>query len=112
MKGNKRLLGVIRLIVDPNKNDEAEFAIVVGDKWQRLGLGSEFMDFMFEIARDKGIKKIYGCVLSDNFPMIQLCEEKKFKITRGDPGEYSLEYEIFNNSKRILESEKILPIKS
>ncbi len=109
-KGNKRLLGVIRIIADPIRNKEAEFAIVVGDKWQRLGLGSEFMDFMFEIARDKGIKKIYGIVLSDNTPMIQLCEEKNFKITRGDPGEYNIEYEVFNDNKILLESGKILPI--
>ena len=107
-KGKKRLLGVIRLIANPSKDKEAEFAIVVGDKWQRLGLGSEFMDFMFEIAKDKGIKIIYGTVLSDNLPMLQLCEEKNFKITRGDPGEYNLEYEVFNNEKIILESGKVI----
>jgi acetyltransferase len=107
-KGKKRLLGVIRLIANPSKDNEAEFAIVVGDKWQRLGLGSEFMDFMFEIARDKGIKIIYGTVLSDNIPMLQLCEEKNFKITRGDPGEYNLEYEVFNSKNILLESGKIM----
>jgi len=111
-KGKKRLLGVIRLIANPSKDKEAEFAIVVGDKWQRLGLGSEFMDFMFEIARDKGIKIIYGTVLSDNQPMIQLCEEKNFKITRGDPGEYNLEYEVFNNNKILLESGKLIELDS
>ena len=56
----------------------------------------------------KGIKIIYGTVLSDNQPMLQLCEEKNFKITRGDPGEYNLEYEVFNKEKILLESGKII----
>jgi len=105
----KRFLGVIRIIVDPSKNDEVEFAIVVSDKWQRLGLGSELFDFMIEIVKDKNLKKIYGTVLRDNYPMIKLCKEKNFKITPGDPGEYNVEYEVLNNGNNIvLESGKVL----
>jgi hypothetical protein len=54
------------------------------------------MDHTIEIARDKGIKKIFGIVLKDNLPMINLMNEKKFKFSNGDPGEYIVEYEIFN----------------
>ena len=90
----RKLLGVVRLIKMPNKDDEAEFALVVSDKWQRLGLGSEFLDFMFEIGMDKGLKKIFGIVLKDNTPMISICKEKGFKFKDGDPGEYNIEYEL------------------
>jgi acetyltransferase len=109
--GRKRFIGVIRMIVDPRKNYEAEFAIVVSDKWQKLGLGSEFFNHMFEIAKDKGLEKIYGTVLSDNMPMLKLCREKNFKISYGDPGEYKIEYELFNNDKILLENGKILNTK-
>jgi acetyltransferase len=90
----KRLIGVVRIILNPGQEEEAEFALVVSDKWQRLGLGSEFLDYMFEIGKDKNLKKIYGIVLKDNQPMISICKEKNFKFTEGDPGEYKIEYEL------------------
>jgi len=90
--GKKRLIGVIRIILTPGREDEAEFALVVSDKWHRLGLGSEFLDYMFEIGKDKKLKKIYGIVLKDNIPMIKICREKNFEFTDGDPGEYKIDY--------------------
>jgi acetyltransferase len=92
--GKKRLLGVARLIQDPAHKDEAEFALVVTDEWQRQGLGSEFLDYLIEIAKDKDFSKINGVVLKDNYPMIALCREKNFQFSEGDPGEYKVEYDL------------------
>ena len=92
--GKRRLIGVTRIISIPGRDDEAEFALVVTDKWHRLGLGSEFVDYTIEIARNKGLKKLFGIVLKDNIPMITLCREKNFLITEGDPGEYKIEYDL------------------
>jgi acetyltransferase len=93
-KDKRRFLGVTRIILKPGSTDEAEYALVVTDKWQRLGLGSEFIDYTIEIAKDKGLKTLYGVVLKDNIPMLTLCQEKKFKISEGDPGEYKVEYDL------------------
>jgi acetyltransferase len=93
-KDKRRFLGVTRVILKPGSTDEAEYALVVTDKWQRLGLGSEFIDYTIEIAKDKKVKKLYGVVLKDNVPMLTLCREKNFKITEGDPGEYKVEYDL------------------
>jgi acetyltransferase len=93
-KDKRRFLGVTRVILKPGSTDEAEYALVVTDKWQRLGLGSEFIDYTIEIAKDKGVKKLYGVVLKDNVPMLTLCREKNFKISEGDPGEYKVEYDL------------------
>jgi acetyltransferase len=92
--GERKIIGVTRIIVEPSKNDEAEFALVVTDKYQRLGLGSTFLDYTFEIAKDKNVKKVKGIVLKDNIPMIKLCREKGFVFTEGDPGEYKIEYDL------------------
>jgi GNAT superfamily N-acetyltransferase len=92
--GKKRLLGVARLILDPARVDEAEFALVVTDEWQRQGLGSEFLDYLIEIAKDKNLTKVNGVVLKDNYPMIALCREKNFRFSEGDPGEYKVEYDV------------------
>ena len=91
-KLKRRILGVSRMIITPGQNEEAEYALIVSDEWQRKGLGSEFIDYTIEIARDKGLKKLTGVVLKDNIPMINLCKEKKFKIESGEPGEYKIEY--------------------
>ena len=93
-KDKRRIIGVTRIVSRPGRDDEAEFALVVSDKWHRLGLGSEFIDFTIEIAKDKKLNRLYGAVLKDNVPMITLCREKKFKVTDGDPGEYNIEYEL------------------
>lgn len=90
----RQILGVTRIIIEPSKNDEAEFALVVTDKYQRLGLGSQFLDYTFKIAKDKNVKKIKGIVLKDNIPMIKLCREKGFVFKDGDPGEYKIEYDL------------------
>ena len=93
--GKKRFVGVTRIILPPGEKDEAEFALIVADKWQRRGLGSEFLDFTIEIARKKGVKRIVGEVLKDNTPMINLCQEKQFEITRSeDPEVYRLSYDV------------------
>jgi acetyltransferase len=92
--GKKKILGVARLIVHPVQKDEAEFALVVTDEWQRQGLGSEFLDYLIEIAKDKNLAKIDGIVLKDNYPMIALCREKGFKFSEGDPGEYKVQYDL------------------
>ncbi len=92
--GKKQILGVARLIQDPVRPDEAEFAVVVTDECQRQGLGSEFLDFLIEYGRDKNLSKINGIVLKDNFPMITLCREKGFRFSDGDPGEYKIEYDL------------------
>jgi len=93
-KEKRHLLGVARLILDPVKKDEAEFALVVTDEWQRQGLGSEFLDYLIEIAKDKNLDKINGVVMKDNYPMIALCREKGFQFSEGDPGEYKVEYNL------------------
>jgi GNAT superfamily N-acetyltransferase len=114
--GKKRLLGVARLILEPARTDEAEFALVVTDEWQRQGLGSEFLDYLIEIAKDKNLIKINGVVLKDNYPMIALCREKNFRFSEGDPGEYKVEYDVLldegltdgtlESGKKISESDK------
>ena len=58
----KMMAGVVRLIAD-QYNETAEFAIVIADPWQGLGLGNKFMDYLCEIAKSKGIQRIYANIL-------------------------------------------------
>jgi len=79
----KRMIGVARIILQPGRK-EGEFAVVVGDEWQRQGLGSKLVDYIIGIGKDMGLQKIYGDILSDNVKMIKLCEKKGFRLERVD----------------------------
>ena len=77
--GKKKMAGVVRLISD-QYNENAEFAIVVADPWHGLGLGGELADYVLEIAKKRGIHKIYAYVLSNNHIMIRMFKNRGFSI--------------------------------
>jgi len=77
-EGRKKMAGVVRLITDPY-NETAEYAIVIGDPWQRQGLGTIMTRYILEIARNRGIKRVYAYLLEDNANMLDLF--LKFKFT-------------------------------
>ncbi len=81
--GIKKMVGVARLMADPY-NDNAEFAIVVADPWQKQGLGNQFTDYMLEIARERKLKKVYAHFLKNNHAMRHIFEKRGFKITPND----------------------------
>jgi acetyltransferase len=78
-KDKRRIIGVSRLILEPGRKC-GEFAVVVGDEWQGLGLGSKLVDYVIKIGKDMGLKTIGGDILSRNLKMTRLCTEKGFKI--------------------------------
>ncbi|MFW6117745.1 MAG: GNAT family N-acetyltransferase, partial [Thermoproteota archaeon] len=79
----EKMIGVGRLIIEPD-GKTGEFAIVVGDPWQGLGLGEKLTDSIIGIAEDKGLTSIYGTILADNRPMINLCRKLGFKLEKED----------------------------
>jgi acetyltransferase len=81
--GDSKIIGVVRLILDPD-GKQGEFAILVGDQWQGLGLGSKLMCSLFDIAKDMRLQRIYGYVMTDNQKMVQLCNKKGFKVENLD----------------------------
>lgn len=50
----------------------SEIAVVVGDAWQRQGLGSHLLGTLLSVAVEAGIKRIHADVLADNHAMQQL----------------------------------------
>jgi len=78
-KDIRKIIGVSRLILEPGRK-RGEFAVVVGDQWQELGLGSKLVDYVVKISNDMRLKTIGGAILSRNLKMIRLCTKKGFKI--------------------------------
>lgn len=50
----------------------AEYALVIGDDWQRRGLGQKLMRKLIEAATEQGLEYIDGLVLAENKPMLAL----------------------------------------
>ena len=82
-KDKRRIIGVVRLILEPGRR-RGEFAVVVGDQWQGLGLGSKLVDSIIEIGKDMGLKTIGADILSRNFRAIHLCTKKGFTMKSVD----------------------------
>ena len=82
------MAGVVRLIADPY-NEVAEFAIVIADPWHNLGLGNKFTDYMLDIAKSRGIQKVYANVMPDNNIMVHMFKTRGFKVTRDEDGYYA-----------------------
>jgi acetyltransferase len=79
-EGKRKMIGVVRMILDPPDFKTAEIAIVVGDPWQGHGLGSKMMDCIIEIAKDMNLESVYGLILRDNSRAIDLFKEKGFLV--------------------------------
>ena len=60
---------------------EAEFALVVSDRFQGLGLGTELLSRLLQVGRDENINRIFGDILPENIEMQRICEKLGFKMT-------------------------------
>lgn len=75
----KRLIGVGRLIADPD-HETVEYAILISDAWQNRDIGGILTDYCFEIAKHWGLKKIVAQTTSDNQRMIAVFQKRGFEI--------------------------------
>ncbi|MCK5681740.1 bifunctional acetate--CoA ligase family protein/GNAT family N-acetyltransferase [bacterium] len=79
LDGEKSSIGVNRLLYYPH-TEEYEFAIVVTDAWQHSGAGYYLMEKLIYIAKDRGIKEIFGLVIRSNSSMMNFIKKFGFEI--------------------------------
>ncbi|MHA6202916.1 N-acetyltransferase family protein [Dyella soli] len=81
------LRGVGRIYVDEAANS-AEFSVLVECGWARQGLGALLMQRLVDDCRRRGLDEIWGYVLLENRPMLQLCKELGFtrRLIPDEPG--------------------------
>ena len=73
----RQILGVGRL-TKVHGAREGEFAVIVADDYQRLGIGGELLRRVRDVAKAEQLTRITGDVLSENLDMIRLCERHGF----------------------------------
>ena len=80
------IVGVGQLVMERNCN-EAEFAMLITDDFQRRGMGTELLRQLVAIGRREHVDRIVGYILTNNTPMLSACRDLGFHIVReaGDP---------------------------
>ncbi len=78
--GARKLLGVGRLVADPD-HESVEYAVLVSDAWQDKGLGGVLTDYCLEIAKHWGLKRIVAETANDNARMLALFSNRGFTLT-------------------------------
>lgn len=71
-------LGVGRYMINPDGRT-AEFAIVVSDDCQGMGIGVKIMSTLIDTARNKGLQQLEGEVLAVNKAMLGLAKKLGFR---------------------------------
>ncbi|MGD1277778.1 MAG: bifunctional acetate--CoA ligase family protein/GNAT family N-acetyltransferase [Tepidisphaeraceae bacterium] len=68
---------------------EAEFSIVISDKWQNRGLGTRLLELMEQVARSENIERLFGLIMRQNLEMQRVAEKLGFTLT-GDVSESTI----------------------
>ncbi len=84
--GERLIIGVGRLSKIRGLN-EAEFALVISDRWQDRGLGSHLLKMLVQVAKDEKLSRISARILPDNREMQYLCKKLGFQLNHkaGEP---------------------------
>jgi acetyltransferase len=73
------IIGVGRLIKLSEAN-EAEFAIIITDQFQRKGLGAELLSRLIQVGRNEKLQRITGIILIENRGMQAVCRKLGFRV--------------------------------
>lgn len=81
--GEAEIFGVARLSKQYG-TDGAEFSLLVSDRSQGQGLGTELMRRLLQVGRDEQLHRIWGEILAENAAMQRICEKLGFRLQRVD----------------------------
>jgi acetyltransferase len=78
-EGADGFLGVVRLAADPDRA-RAEYAIAVRSDRKGHGLGLYLMRRILDYAKAAGIGAVFGEILRENRPMLEICRALGFRL--------------------------------
>ena len=80
--GEREIMGVGRLSRQGGAPDEAEFSVLVSDRFQRRGLGTTLLGKLLEVGREEGLERITADILFDNRAMQKISRRLGFTLRR------------------------------
>jgi acyl-CoA hydrolase len=92
--GGEELVAIGQYFLDP-KSQAAEIAFLVQDEWQEKGMGSILMDYLTQIAQQRGVRQFLARVLPVNKRMLTVFENSGYPVSTEFDGEaYSIRLDI------------------
>jgi N-acetylglutamate synthase-like GNAT family acetyltransferase len=79
---DQRIVGVSRYFLCGPDSQVGECAVVVGDAWQKRGLGTLLMRHLIEIARERGLERLFSLDLAENRSAQELVTRLGFRRVR------------------------------
>jgi len=77
--GSPEIIGIGRLSQIHGLN-EAEMAVLVDDRFQHQGLGTELYRRLVEVAHDEKLTRVVSTILSENREMQAICRKLGFEL--------------------------------
>jgi len=88
------VVAIAQYFLDP-QTQFAEVAFLVQDEWQQKGMGTFLLDYITQIARQRGIRRFYAKVLPTNKAMLAIFHNSGYKVnTEFDGQVYTVTYDL------------------
>ncbi len=95
----EEIVAIAQYFLEP-KTQAAEVAFLVQDEWQQKGMGTFLLDYITQIAKQRGVKKFYAKVLPINEPMLAIFHNSGYKVnTEFDGYAYDITYDLTKREK-------------
>ncbi|MBL7222400.1 MAG: GNAT family N-acetyltransferase [Candidatus Brocadiae bacterium] len=93
-EGDEEIVAIAQYFLDP-MTLTAEVAFIVHDEWQQKGMGTFLLDYITQVARQRGVKTFTATVLPANKPMLAIFHNSGYNVaTVFDGDAYTLTYDI------------------
>ena len=79
-KDDGNIIVGISSIITIQHNNITEFSVVVADAWKGKGLGGRLTEDLLDIARQRGVRKIYAKFVDKNNPVIVIFKKHGFNV--------------------------------
>ena len=90
----EEIVAIAQYYLDP-KTQSAEVAFLVQDEWQQKGMGTFLLDYITQVARQRGVKRFFAKVLPDNRPMLAVFQNSGYRVNVEFDGDvYSVAYDL------------------
>jgi acetyltransferase len=97
--GEQRAILAVARLTRLHWRDEAEFALLIRDESQRMGLGTELLRLLLDIARQERIARVVGYISSENHGMLKLAKKAGFTLHRRPDDPATIEVAISVNTQ-------------
>jgi RimJ/RimL family protein N-acetyltransferase len=88
------IVAIAQYFLEP-KTQVAEVAFIVQDEWQDMGMGSYLLNYIAEVAAQRGVKSFYATVLPVNKAMLNVFYNSGYKVnTEFDGDSYTITYDL------------------